>query len=82
MKAINNDIDKTSQSDGILVRSYTELLEKIADLLYDYPKNILYFRGQSKDYKTPKGRTALYPSIYRGILKEYEKRERFRLLNV
>lgn len=65
MQSINSEYDKVAKSDGIIVRSYTELLERIADLSYDYPKSILYFRGQSKDHTTNDGRTTLYPSIYR-----------------
>ena len=81
MQSINSDYDKVAKSDGELVRTYTELLERIADLSYDYPKSILYFRGQSKDYTTHDGRTTIYPSIYRGTLSKDELKEKFRILD-
>lgn len=81
MKAVDGFYDKVAKDSGLTIHSYTELLEKIADLSYDYPRHILYFRGQTRDYTTSEGRSTLYPSIYRGMLSKELLKERFRLLD-
>lgn len=81
MLPINREYVEVARGEGILVNSYTDLLERISELAYDYPKNVLYYRGQEKDYLTSGKRSTLYPSIYRGTLREYEIKERFRILD-
>ncbi|GAU78499.1 FRG domain-containing protein [Fusibacter sp. 3D3] len=80
MQNINNEYENIAKSKGEIIQSYTELLEKVSDLAYDFPKHILYFRGQKYDYTTLDGRTTLYPSIYRGFLSKDEIKGRFKIL--
>lgn len=54
------------------VRSYRDLLAKVATLAYDNSHYTLLFRGQSEDFgfdatAVAQGRSALYPSIFRTV---------------
>jgi FRG domain len=50
---------------GFKVNSYLDLAAKIAELQYRNRDHVLLFRGQAKDYRTPKGSTTLRASIFR-----------------
>jgi hypothetical protein len=51
--------------DGYPVRSYKQLVQTVSHIASGNRLQLLYFRGQLKDYRDPNGRTALYPSICR-----------------
>ena len=54
----------------------------MARLAYANPDELLFFRGQDKDYQSKAGGTTLYPAIYRGdSLPVREIRHRFDMLD-
>ena len=61
---------RIATSGGHVVRSYKELLKKVAALGYHNPRFKLLFRGQTRDYKLntrggPSPHSSLYPTILR-----------------
>ncbi len=48
------------------VFTYRELVEHVAQLAYANPSQLLFFRGQDKDFQSKAGGSTLYPAIYRG----------------
>lgn len=63
------------------VTTFRGLVEHVARLAYANPDELLFFRGQGKDYQSKAGGTTLYPSIYRSdSLAARELRHRFDLL--
>ena len=59
-------LDDRREDDGHRVDSFAELVEKVAELSHANRDLVPLFRGQSKDYSTPRtNKTALYPSIFR-----------------
>lgn len=64
------------------VTTFRSLVEHIARLAYANPDELLFFRGQDKDYQSKAGGTTLYPSIYReDSVAARELRHRFDLLD-
>jgi hypothetical protein len=64
------------------VTTFRSLVEHVARLAYGNPDELLFFRGQDKDYQSKAGGTTLYPTIYRGdSLATRELRHRFELLD-
>lgn len=59
------DISSIPRIDGVFVKTYEELVKEIAELSYLNPDSILFFRGQTADYKNKSSTTTIYPSIYR-----------------
>ncbi len=63
--------------------TFRALVEHVARLSYANRDELLFFRGQDKDYQSKAGGTTLYPSIYRGdALASRELRHRFELLDL
>src|SRR6266850_2736658 len=63
------------------VNHFRALVEHVARLAYANPDELLFFRGQDRDYQSKAGGTTLYPAIYRGdSLAGRELRHRFDLL--
>lgn len=52
-------------SSGYPVRTYRELVEQVAKLSYLNKDFLLFFRGQTNDYKNKAGKSTFYPTIYR-----------------
>jgi len=50
---------------GIEIKSYPELVEKVAELSFYNPEQILFFRGQSREHVTTRNNTSIKPSIFR-----------------
>ena len=48
------------------VTTFRKLVEHVARLAYENHDELLFFRGQDKDYQSKAGGTTLYPAIYRG----------------
>jgi hypothetical protein len=64
------------------VSTFRSLVEHVARLAYANPDELLFFRGQDRDYQSKAGGTTLYPAIYRGdSLAARELRHRFELLD-
>ena len=62
--------------------TFRALVEHVARLAYANRDELLFFRGQDKDYQSKAGGTTLYPSIYRGdVLSSRELRHRFEVLD-
>ncbi|MBV6512036.1 MAG: hypothetical protein FMNOHCHN_01526 [Ignavibacteriaceae bacterium] len=57
-----NEILKSSPK---IVNTYDELVIDVSEILNRNRKYVLFYRGQSKDYKTKEEKTSLLPSIYR-----------------
>ncbi|HEV8589769.1 MAG TPA: FRG domain-containing protein [Pyrinomonadaceae bacterium] len=64
------------------VTTFRALVEHVARLAFANPDELLFFRGQSKDFQSKAGGTTLYPAIYRGdSLPLRELNHRFDMLN-
>lgn len=57
-------VRKVCSSQGNFVRTYSELIGRLAQLAYGNPEFVLLFRGQMREYPEL-GRTTLFPSMYR-----------------
>jgi hypothetical protein len=70
------------KADAFPVRTFRQLMEHVARLAYANRDELLFFRGQNKDYQSRVGGTTLYPAIYRGdAIPARELRHRFDLLD-
>jgi len=64
------------------VKTYRKLVEQIAKLSYVNKDHLLFFRGQSEDYRNKGNSSTFYPTIYRGdYLQRREVIHKFDLLN-
>ena len=64
------------------IPSYRELVSHCAKLAYLNKDQLLFFRGQARDYKSKAGSSTIYPTIYRGdYLPQREVNYRFDILN-
>jgi len=64
------------------VTTFRALVEHVAKLAYANRDDLLFFRGQDKDYRSRAEGTTLYPAIYRGdVISHAEMRHRFDLLD-
>jgi hypothetical protein len=50
---------------GYYIKTYRELVEQVAKLAYLNKDYLLFFRGQSNDYKNKADKSTFYPTIYR-----------------
>lgn len=63
------------------IHKYSELVKVIAKISYENEDQLLFFRGQSRDYLDQKGNSTFLPTIYRGsILNQIELDYRFDIL--
>ncbi len=63
------------------VSTFRALVEHVAKLAYENRDELLFFRGQDKDFQSKAGGTTLYPGIYRGdAIPQRELKHRFDLL--
>jgi hypothetical protein len=68
---------------GQLVRTFAELVERVAQLSFRNPEFVLFYRGQAKDFCNRVGASSLYPSIFRSnssYLQQAEVERRFQRL--
>ncbi len=66
----------------MLKDSYPKLVREVAKLSTVNYSQLMFFRGQHKDYQNRQGKTSLYPSIYRDdYLPREEVRARFETLD-
>lgn len=77
----HNELSKMYSSHGFRVRTYRELVEKVAELCYWNKDYLVFFWGQTFDYKNKAGKSTFYPTIYRkDPLTENDRLYRFRKL--
>jgi hypothetical protein len=55
-----------AKADGIPIERFRTLMEQVAQLAYQNKDYLLFFRGQTRDFKNRVGASSFYPSIYRG----------------
>lgn len=60
------DPTKVGSSDPFPVATFRELVEHTAKLAFKNKDHLIFYRGQSTDYKNKAGNSSFYPSIYRG----------------
>ena len=53
------------QGSGFHARTFPELIERIAELSFRNPEYVLFYRGQSLDYRNSRGSSTFYPEIFR-----------------
>lgn len=61
----NSDVESVRSDTGFHIKSFPDLITKVAHLSFANPGFELLFRGQGNDYKISAGRTTLLPSILR-----------------
>ena len=72
--------EEVLKNEAELVTSFEELFDKIAKLAFENPNILLFYRGQSKDFKVGAGnseRTSLLPTIYRKLSSSQELKMRW-----
>jgi hypothetical protein len=70
------------RAEAFEVSTFRSLVEHVAKVAYANRDELLFFRGQDKDYQSRAGGTTIYPSIYRGdVVPLRELRHRFELLD-
>lgn len=62
----HNKTMRVSEAHAYPVSQFRELVHQIARLAYLNKDQLLFFRGQSKDYRNKADSSTIYPSIYRG----------------
>jgi hypothetical protein len=60
------DPTKVGSTDPFPVATFRELVEHTAKLAFKNKDHLIFYRGQSTDYKNKAGNSSFYPSIYRG----------------
>jgi hypothetical protein len=60
------DPTKVGSTDPFPVATFRELVEHTAKLSFKNKDHLMFFRGQSTDYKNKAGNSSFYPSIFRG----------------
>ena len=81
------ELERHTTSAGVVrskaypVQTYRALVEHIARLAYLNKNHLLFFRGQTSEYRREKGGVTFYPTIYRGVPFSREEMDaRFRSL--
>ena len=59
------DSHQVSKTDAQYICSFPELVREAAWLSNTFPHQLLFYRGQTEDYKNRDGATTLFPAIYR-----------------
>ena len=73
--------DPVWRASAFPITTFRALVEHVARLAYLNRDELLFFRGQNKDYQSKAGGTTLYPAIYReDSLPLRELRHRFEML--
>jgi hypothetical protein len=73
--------ERVVAANAFSVKTYRELVEHVAKLAYLNKDHLLFFRGQTMDYRNKAGASTFYPSIYRGdYVPRHEVRYRFDVL--
>jgi hypothetical protein len=67
--------ESVSRGDAFPVATYNALMRLVAELSYLNRENLLFFRGQTEDYRNKAGASSLYPSLYRPNVLSKDKLE-------
>lgn len=67
IKAVSTTCLKVRKSDAIYVASFMDLAKKVAALQFMNREFVLFFRGQSNDWRNRAKNTTLKPTIFRGV---------------
>ena len=59
------DISEVAKSEGLIVDTYSKLVEKVARLSFHNKDYLLFYRGQKKEHLNRSKNSSFYPSIYR-----------------
>jgi hypothetical protein len=59
------DNTKVRADAGVVVGSYAELAERVAELSFRNPDSVLFYRGQSRDHRNIRKNTSIKPGIFR-----------------
>ena len=59
-------LEEVRRGDGLYVRSYADLVERVAELSFNNPEYLLFFRGQAKDYRID-GLTTIHTALFRSF---------------
>lgn len=79
---IHTDGDEVAKSSSYEISTYRKLVEHIARLSYLHNNQLLFFRGQGRDFQNKVGASTFYPTIYRGdYVTQDELHYRFRVLD-
>jgi hypothetical protein len=76
-----NDGNTPAKSEAFQINTYSELVKHVAKLAYLNKNYMLFYRGQTKDYKNKAGSSTFYPNIYREEnIKQSEVKYQFDIL--
>ena len=53
------------RSTPLSVTTFSELVERVAEITYRNPEDCIFYRGQSKDHRDKTDGTSIYPTIFR-----------------
>jgi hypothetical protein len=71
-----------AKSPAFEITTYRKLVEFVARLAFLHKDQLLFFRGQGRDFQNKVGASTFYPTIYRGeYLSQDEIKSRFRVLD-
>jgi len=62
-------VDDVRKGRGYLVRTFPDLIKRVASLSFNNPEYILFFRGQERDFKDKSARSTLQSPLFRKIPK-------------
>lgn len=72
---------RVATADAYKISTFRQLMENVAKLAFKNKDHLLFFRGQTDDFKNKAGTSTFYPSIYRGeYLSQKELDRRFATL--
>lgn len=60
------DTSRVSSAEPFPVKTFRELVEHTAKLAFKNKDHLIFYRGQSTDFKNKASNSSFYPSIYRG----------------
>ena len=61
----HTSVKDVAKNKGYFVNTFRELVEQVAKLSYLNKDYLLFYRGQSSDYRNKAGKSSFYPTIYR-----------------
>jgi len=71
-----------AKSPAYKISTYRKLVEQVARLAYLHKNQLLFFRGQGKDFQNKVAASTFYPTIYRGeYVSQEEIKSRFGVLD-
>ena len=79
-------VDEVRKGRGYRVRSFSQLIKRVASLSFNNPEYVLFFRGQARDFKNSSARSTLQPPLFRKLprtqrLPFSEIRSRYKVLS-